>query len=438
MVISDTIMIFLIALVNCHFFDKNRDGACTQPLQKAFIAEKIRRLRLSATLFLKNVLINFGKLIGSLWPSNNSSLFLFFPFYHVGGAEKVHADIVACVADRQPWVFITQDSLNDKFRFLFEEHAKITDISRFTRNKLLFYIYLGVLAHVINRKKDAVVFGGNSYIFYCLLPYLKPHIKCIDLLHAFGGGVEDLSLHYVARLDRRVVITQNTLTLLREQYISHGVDESYLGRVTLIQNKVDVPNNYPEKPIKNCLRVVYVGRGTEEKRVHLIARAAFECQEKQIPVEFVLIGDVIGSVEEKFRTCCKFEGEIANLSEINKFLVESDIIVLVSSREGFPVVIMEAMAYGVVPVSTSVGGISTHVRHGENGYLITTKSEDEIVNSLVEIIRDLVSNSTVLRSLSLNAYEYAKRNFNNATFCQSYRRLLIGEHLAKSTFRRKS
>ena len=51
-------------------------------------------------------------------------------------------------------------------------------------------------------------------------------------------------------------------------------------------------------------------------------------------------------------------------------LQEADIVCLPSYREGFPKVLLEAMACGLPCITTDVPGCRAAVRHGDNGLLI--------------------------------------------------------------------
>jgi len=119
------------------------------------------------------------------------------------------------------------------------------------------------------------------------------------------------------------------------------------------------------------------------------------------------------------------QGEITDPFLLAKMYREADLLVITSEREGFPLVIMEAMAQGVVPVSTDVGGISRHVRHGDNGMLIENGPEERIVAELVRSIELLSSDRELLKKLSHNAFEYARATFDTETFCNTYRKLLV-------------
>jgi glycosyltransferase involved in cell wall biosynthesis len=379
--------------------------------------------RLNGT-FLVRCIITLAKAFGFLLPfRNDSSLFFFFPFMHVGGAEKVHSDIVGCFSGEKPWVFFTKRSDNDKFRSHFPVGAHLFNIW-----PLLKYGYpfsVGVMAGFVNRHKSPVVFGSNSLFYYLMIPYLKPHVRRVDLMHAFGGASDEFSLPVVEKIDWRVVINGKTTADLKAQYMANHVDPRLLDRIVLIENRVTIPQEYPKRIAANDLTVIFVGRGAPEKRVHLVGKAATRCTEKMIPARFVLVGDIGEAVEACDRANCLWRGEIANPSELEGIYREADVLVLTSDREGFPIVIMEAMAHGVVPVCTDVGGISRHLRHGSNGILLENGAEEKIVEGLVSSTELLCKDRKLLKRLSLNAFEYARATFDSGTFCSDYRRLIL-------------
>ena len=123
----------------------------------------------------------------------------------------------------------------------------------------------------------------------------------------------------------------------------------------------------------------------------------------------------------------KFSGEIKDASIIAEKYKESDILLITSFREGFPMVIMEGMANGVIPMSTDVGDISSHVKHHQNGVIVSNKDESEIVNEFVKEIKELCTDRQKLSTLSNESYLYASMNFDYNRFRNQYRELLLGE-----------
>ncbi|ABK99037.1 glycosyltransferase family 4 protein [Pelobacter propionicus] len=380
--------------------------------------------KLSRTPFIR-LLVRLAMPLGWLLPfRNRSALFFFFPFLHVGGAERVHAALIGCVADKRPWVFFTKRSDNQRFRPLFSARARLFNIWFLLKHGYPFSI--GIMAGLINRHKRPVVFGSNSLFYYLLLPHLRQGVRRLDLLHAFGGGTEEFSLPAVPVLDARVLITSRTREDLATQYRDRGIDPNLLERVVLIPNGVEVPPSPPRRKREGKLRILYVGRASEEKRVHLVGSIAAACSQRGLAVSVTLVGDIAPeTLGEGAARSCIFSGEIHDREKMDRLYATADLLLLTSSREGFPLVIMEAMAHGVVPLSTAVGGIPEHLHHGENGWLIGNHDDQElIVESACSLIAQACSDPQRLETMSQAAHEYAAAHFSSARFCEAYRRIL--------------
>ena len=395
-----------------------------------------RLLRSRARRIAERVLARCGQLAALAERRRNpSSLYFFFPFYHTGGAERVHAAIVSCFADLRPWIIVTRQSRNTTFLPAFRRAGPVLVLETWlTRHPwlnhrvgrwLLASFNAGRFAAIVNRADRPVVLGSNSTFYYRLLPHLKPHVYCVDLIHAFGGGLEDASLPVVAQIDRRVVISGHTRDLLRRQYSAHSLPVELVERIVVIENATDVPAELPAKSADEIVHVLFVGRSSLEKRVHLVGRIALECRQRNLTLAFTLVGDVGSRMVPEAAAAVNLAGEVVDAGELEEFYRAADVLLLVSSREGFPLIIMEGMAQGVVPVATDVGGIAQHVHDGETGFLIPNSSEDEIVKRALEALHRLSEDRALLARLSANVYTYARAHFSSASFCESYRRLLL-------------
>jgi len=195
--------------------------------------------------------------------------------------------------------------------------------------------------------------------------------------------------------------------------------------IFLIENHVEVPEVYPARKRSMYLEVLFVGRAGEEKRPGLIAEAARLCAKEKVPIRFRFVGDLQGVIPPSLRKYCDFKGVVSDANILASLYQAADVLVLASSREGFPMVIMEAMAHGVVPVSTAVGGIPFHITDGKNGLLIQATDEKDIVTAIVQLLKRLTGNLLELETLSRNAHDYAKAHFNSNDFFVRYRSLLL-------------
>ncbi len=69
-------------------------------------------------------------------------------------------------------------------------------------------------------------------------------------------------------------------------------------------------------------------------------------------------------------------------------MVASDVLVLPSLSEGFPVTILEAMASGLSIVATTVGGLPEIVKDGENGFLVEPNNYGQIAEKVILLLED--------------------------------------------------
>jgi glycosyltransferase involved in cell wall biosynthesis len=87
-------------------------------------------------------------------------------------------------------------------------------------------------------------------------------------------------------------------------------------------------------------------------------------------------------------------------------------------------VVMEAMARGSVIIATAVGDLPVHIKHGENGFLFSSVSdENKIVAEGIDFVQRLLKDRDLCRRISRNNLQYAYENFGLATFEQVYREL---------------
>ncbi len=348
----------------------------------------------------------------------------FFPFYQAGGAEKVHAAIVETVADRTPIVIVTSSSGPSEFRHELEKSAEVYDVNQLLNWPFAKKWLTKKISSISNNQ--AILFGSNSRYYYELLADLPDGAKAIDLIHAFmhdyEDGSEKWSLPVVNKLRNRVVINQKTKKDLEELYKRHNIAPDLLDRVTCITNFTDRKEIALKEHGK--LNVLFAGRGTEEKRVYLISHIARILGEKKVNIEFHFAGDVANAIPKEDLPYCVLHGVISETTEMDKLYAKAHITLITSSREGFPMTIMEAMMAGVVPISTNVGGISEHVQQNKTGILINNTTENEIVAEIVKALEHFEKNREELNSISVSAHEYAIVNLGKEKFVNAYKTLL--------------
>ncbi|MBL0048740.1 MAG: glycosyltransferase [Bacteroidetes bacterium] len=353
-------------------------------------------------------------------------IIFFFPFYHTGGAEKVHASIVEACNGKNVLVIMTGRSDSDTYLAQLKKHANVLDVFHVLGLRYTKQQFTNQLLSLVNKNPNMILFGCNSEFYYEFIKFVPETLHCIDLLHAFGhaheNGAEHWSLPLVQKLSNRIIINQKTFHDFELQYQQNGLDARLLNHIKLISNFTPY-YSLSEKNFDGKLIALYVGRGTAEKRVHLISKVASILHAKNIPVEFHFLGDLREAIPQEDRDHCVFAGEIKDEVEMHKVYTSAHLLMMASSREGFPMVIMEGMMHGLVTISTAVGGISEHVHSGENGILLHEKEADALVDSIVAEIESLVAHRSLLAKLSQNAHAYAVTHFQKKSFEEKYQQI---------------
>ncbi|MEA1931074.1 MAG: glycosyltransferase family 4 protein [Euryarchaeota archaeon] len=83
----------------------------------------------------------------------------------------------------------------------------------------------------------------------------------------------------------------------------------------------------------------------------------------------------------------EFTGEIAD-SELTDVFEASHVLCVPSRYEGFGMVYLEAMEYGVVPIASARGGAGEFIRDGDNGFLVDPGDEGRIAALLADLAAD--------------------------------------------------
>ena len=373
-------------------------------------------------------LILVGRFIALIKPLDKEyKIFFFFPFYSIGGAEKVHAQIAQAVGNKDCIIFFTRHSKNDLFYEEFKKSGcRLVDISKYTDNKWLYFlniIYRGILSGYINRQeKNAIVFNGQCNFGYKISPWIKKRINQIELIHSFNS-FSAIRIPFISFYTKTIMISYQTINDHVAQYKRLKVPDGYAKRILYIQNGIILPGERTIKKENDKLVVLYVGRGTAEKRVHLIAQMAKKLMEANMPVDIELLGDVKEAIPQSLHSYVHFWGNQNDPNTIQEIYAGADVLILTSVFEGFPMVAMEAMANGLAIVSTAVGDIPYHIKESENGFLITATNEDEIVEKGVAILSKLADDKEQVRKIGERNKAYAFAHFGIDEFNKNYLRL---------------
>jgi glycosyltransferase involved in cell wall biosynthesis len=140
------------------------------------------------------------------------------------------------------------------------------------------------------------------------------------------------------------------------------------------------------------MRLVNVGRLSEQKGQLLLVEAAAKLQEQGYDFELVIVGDgpLRSAIEQRIGELglgerVRLAGVLSN-SDVRQELLAARALVLPSFAEGLPVAIMEALALGRPVISTYIAGIPELVQPGINGWLVPPGAVTPLVDAMAEVL----------------------------------------------------
>jgi glycosyltransferase involved in cell wall biosynthesis len=303
------------------------------------------------------------------------------------------------------------------------EGVRILDLHRLIDNKLFHFVnffYRGLLATWINKQKGAVVLGGESLFFYKVIPHIRKSINCVEVCHL--DTWLPYNIGFIDRINTRVFSTERLKQQVEQQYSDNKLPEAYYNKLCFIDNTIDIPE--PAQTNNSNLEIYFIGRGAPQKRVHLIAAIAEKINSKQLSVKFNFVGDVENVINPASYPYCQFYGNVKDEDLMKKIYEQADVLILTSAFEGLPIVVMEMMARGKPIISTAVNGIPNYIHHRENGLLIRSTGEEEIVAEGAQYIEELLNNKDMRESFGKRSRVIAIERFSREVFCKKYHHLL--------------
>jgi glycosyltransferase involved in cell wall biosynthesis len=294
------------------------------------------------------------------------------------------------------------------------------------------------LLSIFRKNKDSILFllDHHNSIFWGALAAKAAGLKNIILsLHSTRLWTNAHNFNFT---DRLVLPTFSKIVALSETHARYLVEEEGVSdkQLTIINNGVDVDRFYPvgseEQKRKNKrkflikennITVTIVASLRPEKNHGMFLDAALLIARKRKDITFLIVGE--GEEKSRLQAIAHkmlLEERViflGNRTDIPEVLSATDIAVLCSFIEIFPVTVLEAMAAGLPVISTNVGSLSEIIRNGEEGILIP--SEDTA--SLAKEIEGLADNREIRLGMGERARKRVLEKFSTERMLNQYAKL---------------
>ena len=238
--------------------------------------------------------------------------------------------------------------------------------------------------------------------------YLIPHSKDLSKIEMFLSK-------FITKQSNFVCPVSNNLA---KNMINIGLDGNYFP----IPNVVDTKMFFPQQKNKKPFTIVHISSLlNSHKNVTGILNVIKKLEDHIPDFLFYLIGENPNQYKNHIETLKINPNNIKLIDQIPhhqvaEYVQNSDVFLLFSNYENLPCVILEAFACGTKVIATDVGGTNEYFPKGF-GFLIPSKNETELLNSLIKI------EGEGQNLLKKEMHQYAKTNFSKETICDAFSKL---------------
>lgn len=167
---------------------------------------------------------------------------------------------------------------------------------------------------------------------------------------------------------------------------------------------------------------IFVGRIVRDKGIEELINAFRKLNTETDNVKLLLVGTYEKELDPISLVCEEEINTNPNIisvgwqQDVRPFFSISDILTFPSYREGFPNVVMQAAAMGLVSIVSDINGCNEIVEEGFNGKIIPVKDEEALLNAM----RSLRDNPQEIKSTASNARK---------SICKNYERQFVWNEL---------
>lgn len=361
-------------------------------------------------------------------PKDNKVTFLALHLGY-GGIESSIINTANALCDKYEVVIMSFYNLAKNQTFKLNNNIKIDylysggpnkneldyDLKHFKIISLLKNGYKAI--NILYRKKYSVI----KYIINCDSRYvISTRSEFNKLLSKYGNSfaVKIAQEHQYHNNDKKYIDTIRykydnidyllALTKTLESDYQEFVSNNKKTKVVLLPNMLcDINDKITNLNSKNVITVSRLDKG---KRVDEMIKMFIKIKKEDS--KFFIIGD--GAEYGRLSQIIK-ENNLQNQviltgyktkQEIEKFMLDAGLFMMSSISEGLPMVLLEAMSYGVPCIAyRTASGVADIITDGYNGFVIENRNEEEFIEKAKLILND----KFLQRNMSINAKESIKR-----------------------------
>ncbi len=168
--------------------------------------------------------------------------------------------------------------------------------------------------------------------------------------------------------------------------------------------------------------LIHISNFREVKKIPDIVKS-FQLVLQEVDAKLLLVGEGPEKENiEKLVAEMKLEDHViftGKRTDMPALLGISDVMIHMSEKEAFGLVLLEAMACGVPSVATNIGGIPEVIEDGVNGFLVSVGEVESAAQKCLQLLQDESRHSTFRE----NGFKIVNEKFNSANIVTEYEQL---------------
>lgn len=277
-----------------------------------------------------------------------------------------------------------------------------------------------ILKHAINGRPIKVISVYHNQ------PNINARLKGVELkqhsAHSlFSKGlllVEKMLFRLITKYSMRYVYScSDKYLLLSEKHIEdfhNFTGFKNLSKLGVITNPITVDSQrYVYSNERKIKEIIYVGRiDINQKRAFRLADVWCQLEQKLPDWKFTVIGK--GDNFDEFRSYVSRLGlkniTLEGFKDPKPYYERASLLILTSEYEGLPLILAEAMSYGVIPiVYGSFSSVYDVIDDGKNGIIIPYNPKGFKPASMVDAIFSLAHEEGKMHCMALSAIDKSKK-----------------------------
>ena len=301
----------------------------------------------------------------------------------------------------------------------------IHELEKFSFIKVLKSFHYGIMIvrKMIKFKPHLVYFtlSPKGYAFYrdgfyiLLVKIFKSKI----VLHLHGKGIKKNIQNNFLKKYIYTLVLKHTNIICLSKILSLDIENVFTPTPHIVPNGIPLKINtyHYLKETKSVPRILYLSNYIQSKGILILIEALSRLKDKGEVFSARLVGasgDLTLEMIEKIicdnnlAQYVKAVGPLYNEDKIREFQ-NADLFVFPTfyNNEAFPLVILEALQFGLPVISTFEGGISEMIINNETGLLVESQNAEMLASEI-----SLLLNDQVLRNkMGKKGYERFKNNY---------------------------